>query len=90
MFDSEMVFPVICQALVESTVFISCDVLRITSPNRLGLVELLVRGLLLLDLLGLLLLGFVVLVVNLFDLGLLTLLDFLLSVLILNFLWDIQ
>jgi hypothetical protein len=73
-------------ALVESTIFISCDVLRITSPNRLSLVELLVRHLLLLDLLGLLLLGLVVLVVDLLDLGLLTLLDFLLSALILNFL----
>ena len=81
-----MVFPVIRQTLVESTIFFPCDVLRITSPDRLSLVELLVRRLLLLNLLGLLLLGLVVLVVDLLDLGLLTLLDFLLSALILNFL----
>lgn len=80
-----MVFPVVGQALVECAVLLRCDVLRVTRPDRLGLVEFFVRGLLLLDLLGLLLLGLVVFVLNLLDLGLFALLGSF-SLLVLNFL----
>jgi hypothetical protein len=86
MLDGEMVLPVVGQTLVERSVFIGCDVLRIASPNRLRLVEFFVRCLLLLDLLGLFLLGLVVLIFDLFDLRLLALLDLLLGILILDFL----
>jgi len=59
--------------------------LRIASPNGLGLVEFFIRGLLLLDLLGLLLFRLVVFVFDLLDLGL-ALFDFFFDVLILDFL----
>ena len=82
-----MVFPVVGQTLVERAVLLGCDVAGITSPDGLRLVEFLVRGLLLLDLLRLLLLGLVVFVFDLLDLGLLTLLGCLsLSLIVFNFL----
>jgi hypothetical protein len=64
-----MVFPIVGQALVEGTVFLGSDVLRVTSPDGLGLVELLVLDGLLLDLLGLLGLFFL-LIIDLLDFGL--------------------
>ena len=68
-----MVFPVVGQALVERAVFFGSDVGRVTSPDRLGLVELFVRGFSLLDFLCLLLLLLFVLV-NFLDLGILAVL----------------
>jgi hypothetical protein len=79
-----MVFPVVGQALVECAVFFRGDVLRITCPDGLGLVELLVRDLRLLDLLGLLVFGLVLLIVNFLDLGLFCV--FLLFLFVLNLL----
>ncbi len=76
--DGKMIFPVVGQALVESAVFLGGDVLRITSPDRLGLVQLLVGNLLLLDRFLLLFLTLLVLI-DFLDLGLLrlfTVLDF--------------
>ena len=67
--DSKVLFPVVGQALVEGTVLLRSDVLRVTRPDRLRLVELLVLNGLLLDLLGLFLL-LLLLVINLFDLRL--------------------
>ena len=71
--DSEVVLPVVGQALVERGILLLGDVLRVARPDRLRLVELLGRDLLLLDLLGLLLLG-LVLVLDFLDLGLVLLL----------------
>ena len=87
MLDSEVVFPIVGQALVEGGVVFLGDVVGVASPDGLGLVKLLVGGLLLLDLLGLLLLLFL-LFVNLLDLGLVLglILDFL--ILILNLLYS--
>lgn len=68
--DGEMVLPVVGQTLVEGGILLRLDILRIAGPNRLRLVQLLVCRLLLLDLLGLLFLGLVVLIFNFFDLGL--------------------
>jgi hypothetical protein len=85
--DGEVVFPVVGQALVERTVLLVIDVLRVTSPDGFRLVKLFIRHLFLLDLLGLFLLRLIVLVINLLDLRLFTLLDFLLlCVLVLDFL----
>ena len=67
--DSEMVFPIVGQALVEGAILFRGDVLRVARPKRLGLVELLVGNGLLLDGL-LLLLGLVVVVFDFLDLGL--------------------
>lgn len=85
MLDGEVVFPVVGQALVECAVLLRCDILRVTRPDGFGLVEFFVRGLLLLNLLGLLLLGLVVFVLDLLDLGLFALLGSF-SLLVLNFL----
>ena len=71
--DGEVVLPVVGQALVERRILLLGDVLRVARPDRLRLVELLGRDLLLLDLLGLLLLG-LVLVLDFLDLGLVLLL----------------
>ena len=88
MLDGEMVFPVVGQRLVEGGVFFGSDVGGVTCPDWLGLVELFLFDLGLLDLLGLLLFLFLFLliVINLLDLGflLLILLD-VLSILI----WDL-
>ena len=67
MLDSEVVLPVVGQALVERRILLLGDVLRVARPDRLGLVEFLVLDSLLLDRLGLLLL--VLLIVDLLDLG---------------------
>jgi hypothetical protein len=80
--DSEVVFPVVGQALVEGAVLLRGDIRRIARPDGLRLVELLVRRLLLLDLLLLLVLGLVLVVLDLFDLRLLALLDDLLLVIL--------
>ena len=77
----EMVFPVISQALVERTVLFWGDIIGITSPNWLCLVQLLVSSLLLLDLLCLLLLGLFILILNFLNLGLVLIGDFFLVVL---------
>merc|ERR1712072_1208030 len=53
--DGQVVLPVIGERLVEGTVLLLADVLRVTCPDGLGLVELLFLNLALLDLLGLLL-----------------------------------
>ena len=79
--DSEMVLPVVGQALVERAILLGRDVLRIASPDGLRLVELFVLNSLLLDLLGLLLLV-LILVIDLLDLGLLLALLLLLSLLL--------
>lgn len=85
--DSEMVFPVIGQALVKRRILLLRDVLRVASPDGLRLVQLLVGRLLLLDLLRLLLLGLVFVVLDFLNLGLLlALLSDLLLIIILNFL----
>lgn len=79
-----MVLPVVGQALVERTVLLNGDLGGVTSPDGLGLVELFIGGLGLLDLLGLLLLGLVLLIIDLLDLGLVGvffILDFLLLIL---------
>ena len=84
MLDSEVFFPVVRQALVEGTIFLLCDIRRVTRPDRLRLVEFLVLNLLLLDLLGLFLLLLFFLVNFLYFgllLTLLLLLDFFLIVL---------
>ena len=81
MLHGEVVLPVVGQALVERGVLLGGDVRGVARPDGLGLVELLVRGLLLLDLLRLLLLG-LVLVLDFLNLRLLLLvLDLLLVVL---------
>jgi hypothetical protein len=71
MLHSQMVLPVVRQALVERAVFFGSDVVGIARPDGLGLVELLVRHLFLLDLLRLLFLWLVLLVLYLLDLRLL-------------------
>jgi hypothetical protein len=71
--DGKMVFPVVGQALVERAVFFGSDVRGVSSPDGLGLVELLVRRFSLLDFLCLLLLLLFVLV-NLLDLGIISVL----------------
>ena len=86
MLDSEVLLPVVGQALVEGAVLLSSDVLRVAGPDGLRLVKLLVLNGRLLDLLGL----FLLLLFLLFDflnLGLVlgVLLGFLLV--ILNILW---
>ena len=85
MLDGEVILPIVGQALVERAVLFSCDILRVTRPYGLSLVELFIRGLLLFDLLGLLLLRLTVFVFDLLDLGIFTLLWSLLFI-ILNFL----
>ena len=58
--NSQVVFPVIRQALVERSVLLRLDVVGVSGPDGLRLIELFVLDLLLLDLLLLLLvLGFV-------------------------------
>ena len=64
--DGKVFFPVVSQALVESAILVGSDILGVPRPEGLGLVEFLVLGGDLLNLLRLL--GFVF-VVNLLDLG---------------------
>jgi hypothetical protein len=90
--DSEVVLPVVAEGLVEGSILLLGDVLRVASPDGLLLVELLLLNGSLLDLLGLrLLLLVLLLIVNLLDAGLLfvallSLLGGLLSILIRNLL----
>jgi hypothetical protein len=75
--DGKMILPIVGQALVKRAVLLGRDILGIASPERLHLVELLIFGLNLFDLLCLLLR---LVIVDLLDLGfglLLSLLDFL-------------
>ena len=79
MLDRQVVLPVVGERLVKGRVLVGRDLLGVTSPEGLGLVELLVGDGRLLD--GLLLLVLLLLIIlNLFDLGLLALLGFLLLV----------
>jgi hypothetical protein len=71
--DGKMVFPVVGERLVERGVLLLGDVGWVSGPDRLGLVELLLLNLGLLDLLCLLLLLFFLLIVDFLDLGLLVL-----------------
>src|SRR3569833_1925852 len=73
--DAKMVLPIVGERLVEGGVLLRGDVLGITSPDGLLLVELLLLDLGLLDLLGLLLLllVFFLVIIYLLDLGLLVL-----------------
>ena len=73
MLHGEVVLPVVRQTLVERAVLLGSDFGGVARPDRLRLVELLGRDLLLLDLLGLLLLG-LVLVLDFLDLRLVLLL----------------
>lgn len=66
MLNSQVILPVVTQTLVEGRVLLGGNILRVPSPQRLGLVELLVFSGGLLDLLGLL---WLVLVVDFLDLG---------------------
>jgi hypothetical protein len=68
--DGKVVLPVVGERLVERRVLLGGDVLGVSSPEGLGLVELLVLNSNLLNLLGLLLLG-LVLVLDLLNLVLL-------------------
>jgi hypothetical protein len=52
--NGKVVFPVVGERLVERSILLVCDVCRIPSPDRLGLVELFLLLLDLLDFLGLL------------------------------------
>lgn len=85
--DSEVVLPVVGERLVEGTVLLLGDVGGVTSPERLGLVELLVLDSLLLDLLGLLLL--LLILVDFLDLGLVLLIGLSLDFVILDLLLDL-
>ena len=78
--DGKVVLPVVGDRLVERRVLVGGDVGRVSGPDGLLLVELLVLGRGLLDLLGLLGLLGRVLVLDLLDLGV-SLLDLLLVVL---------
>ena len=53
--DSQVILPVVGKALVELSVLLVCDVVRVPGPDWLGLVQLLLVNVLLLDLLFLLL-----------------------------------
>ncbi len=72
MLNGKVLFPVVSQALVEGTVLLWGDIGWVASPDGLGLVELFVGNLLLLDFLRLLLFLLFVFI-NFFDLGLLAL-----------------
>ena len=67
--NGKVLFPVVGQTLVESTILVRSDILWVPRPDGLGLVEFLVLGGNLFDLLRLL--GLVFFVINLLDLGLL-------------------
>eukprot|EP00080_Pristionchus_pacificus_P011895 PDM71915.1 hypothetical protein PRIPAC_38322 [Pristionchus pacificus] len=85
--DGEMVLPV-CKRLVEFGVLLVGDVIGVASPDGLLLVELLILGVLLLDLLSLLLVLLVGILVlsDILDLSLLLLLLLLIGLVILNLL----
>lgn len=85
--DSQVLLPVVGQALVESSILLSGDVLRVARPDGLRLVQLFILNLLLLDLLRLLRLF---LVINLLDFGLLAFLFFILDFLVILDLLNIE
>jgi len=69
--DSKVVLPVVSKRLVKGAILLLCDVARVTCPDRLRLIELLVDFGLLLDLLFLLFLGLILIfVLDLLNLGL--------------------
>ena len=78
-FDGKMILPIIGQALVEQAILLGHDILGVASPGRLCLVELLIFGLNLFDLLCFLLLQLVI--INLLNLGFGLLLSLLILVL---------
>lgn len=57
--DSQVVLPVIGEAFVKLSILLLGDVIRVAGPNRLGLVQLLLINIFLLDFLSLFLLAFV-------------------------------
>merc|ERR1712137_1087573 len=68
--DGKVVLPVVAKRLVECTVLLLGDLSGVASPDGLGLVELLLLDLALLDLLGLLLVILLLVLVDFLDLGL--------------------
>ena len=72
-FNGKVLLPIVGQALIEGTVLFRGDILRVPRPDRLGLVELLVFDSDFLDLFRLL---WLLLVVDLLDLGFLFLVLF--------------
>ena len=76
--NGKVVLPVIRKALVERAVLLLSNVVRVTSPDRLRLIEFLVNLRLLLNLLGLLLF-LVFLIIYLLNLGLVSIFSILLS-----------
>jgi len=62
-----MILPVIGQALVELTILLVRNVIRVPGPNRLGLVQLFILNVLLLDLLGLLLVFLILFLIIIID-----------------------
>ena len=87
-----MILPVVHQALVKHAILLFVNICWVMHPYGLGLIELFVGGLLLLNLLRLLLFGFIFLVLDVFNLGLvltlLCLLNLSLSLIIFDFLWQ--
>ena len=67
MLDGKVLLPIVGQALVKGPILFGGDVLRVSRPDRLGLVEFLVFNGNFLDLLRLL---WLFLIIDLFDLGL--------------------
>jgi hypothetical protein len=85
--DRKMILPVVGKRLVEGPILLLSNVARVTRPDRLRLVEFLIHLSLLLDLLFLFVLSlFLIIVIDLLDLGLslfvLTLFDLLLLVIL--------
>lgn len=64
-----MILPIVRESLVEFRVFLSLDFLRVTSPERLGLVKFLILDNSFLDGLLLLLILLVILIGNFFNLS---------------------
>ena len=78
MLNGKVVLPVIRKTLVERAILLLSNVVRVTSPDRLRLIEFLVNLRLLLNLLGLLLF-LVFLIVYFLDLGFVSIFFILLS-----------
>ena len=68
--NRKMILSVVGRALVESSVFLRCNVGGVSRPDGLGLVEFLVRYLLFFDLFCLLVLWLVLFIIDLLYLGL--------------------
>jgi hypothetical protein len=67
--DSQVVFPIVRESLVEFRVFLRLDILRVTGPERLGLVKFFVFNNGFLDGLLLLFILLVFFIFNFFDFG---------------------